>query len=781
MPAANVKTYEENFAVRVEGIEGVYNSIVIPAKKGPINVPTLVSGENDLLKLFTPNMKVEVGFNLAYYSALAVLNKTNKLWVTRCANNALFGGVLVNPFSDVDGYDQVDQTTEEQLAMTFNVSAISDISAEVVVSGLQGGSVDDLDGREIVIEGVGTHTVASISGNTLTLDGTPTQSITFANVNDKGTIEAVDYISFDVNYGTVEEAVTVIYVTGMSSGSTEDLVGSDITLFDGDSKSTRTVDSVDGTAVTLSTATDVVVNRVGTGYDGTPEVTFDVLGAVDGGTTISVSNINPSHIDELIDMEDKTATLTLNMTDGTQTLVSTTLATFTAGEFTVTVFADPELPTDADGTAAYIAAVATGFTDPTAIDKGTSVFALSAESAGDWSQDIRIEILTGREVKEINAFIIRVYHKDNLNVPLEVWEVSRVAGQKNGYGRNMFIESILEGSQYIDGFNNVLVDELILPKETVTRDDDGNVISRSYIMLTAGDDGDAVTDSDMITSADLMENRNSYPLSIMLDGGWATPAYQIRLTQICENRDDSIAVLSVPYEVEASADYANEIVKYRNLDLNINSSYCALYSCHVKITDKYNNRQIFVSPDGYAAAAINESASSYEIWYPPAGYKRGKILVEDTLRRFTDGELDLLYDAGINPIRFAPGKGIAIWGQLTLELRPSIKDRLNVRLLLNEVKPAITTMLEQVLFELNEIRTRKMVQISITDYLRSVKSRNGLVDFHVVSDDTNNSAYDMDNHILNVDVYLKPMHSIEYINFTTILTDTGVEFSVVTA
>ena len=113
MPAANVKTYEENFAVRVEGIEGVYNSIVIPAKKGPINVPTLVSGENDLLKLFTPNMKVEVGFNLAYYSALAVLNKTNKLWVTRCANNALFGGVLVNPFSDVDGYDQVDQTTEE--------------------------------------------------------------------------------------------------------------------------------------------------------------------------------------------------------------------------------------------------------------------------------------------------------------------------------------------------------------------------------------------------------------------------------------------------------------------------------------------------------------------------------------------------------------------------------------------------------------------------------------------------------------------------------------------
>ena len=710
MAAANVQTFEENYAVRVDGTVGVYNSIVIPAKKGPVNHPTLVTGEDQLLKYFTPNMKVEPGFSMAYYSALAVLQKTNKLWVTRCANDALYGGVLVNQESEVDIYDQINQTVEEKNAMSFNVSSIANDSTDIVVTGIQGGIPTDLADRDLLIDGVGTYTVASVLNNTVTLTEMPAQTITFSDANDEGVIDAVDYVSFDVNYGLTGATTDTIFITGMSSGATTDLYDEEITLFDGTSKFTATVDSeendaVNGTEVKLTAVTPIIENRVGTGYSGTPEITFDLTGTADAATSIVISNILPSHITEADDIDTETASLTLNMTDGSQTLVAT-LMTYVSldGSFTVTAFADPELPTESTGSSAYVAPVATGFTDPTAItqDAGGSVFALVAKNEGDWSADLRIEILTGREVKEENAFIIRIFNKANLNVPLETWELSRVEAQKNGYGRTMFINTMLDGSRYIDGFNNVLVDDTILPKETVTRNGEGGVITRSFIQLTAGDDGTAVTDSDMITSADLMNNRNSYPLSVMLDGGWATPAYQIRLTQICETRDDSVAVLSVPYAVEASSNYANEIVKYRDLDLNINSSYSALYTCHVKITDKYNDRVLYVSPDGYAAAAINYSASNYEIWYPPAGYKRGVLHVEGVLQRFTDGELDLIHDANLNPLRFAPGKGIAIWGQQTLVLRPSIKDRLNVRLLLNEVKPAITEALEQILFELNK-------------------------------------------------------------------------------
>lgn len=46
------------------------------------------------------------------------------------------------------------------------------------------------------------------------------------------------------------------------------------------------------------------------------------------------------------------------------------------------------------------------------------------------------------------------------------------------------------------------------------------------------------------------------------------------------------------------------------------------------------------------------------------GFRRGMLNVLDVRRRYSRGEMDYLYDNGINPIRFAPGRGILIWGQV---------------------------------------------------------------------------------------------------------------------
>ena len=45
--------------------EGTYNSaIVVAAKKGPINKPTLVTSQTDFLERFTPNEVLEISFFL---------------------------------------------------------------------------------------------------------------------------------------------------------------------------------------------------------------------------------------------------------------------------------------------------------------------------------------------------------------------------------------------------------------------------------------------------------------------------------------------------------------------------------------------------------------------------------------------------------------------------------------------------------------------------------------------------------------------------------------------
>jgi len=777
MPAANIKTKEIDKSLRVNSVEGIYNSIVIPAIKGPVDVPTMISSETDLLNYFTPKGRIEVGYNLGYYSALSVLQKTNKLWVTRVANQSLYGGVFVNEEGASTNSSQVEEISAEQDEIEFTASGMVDGGTEITASVLNTGIPADLDARNITIDGVGTFSVTDVTGSVLTID--PAISTNFSFTGDgAGTIaETEDYVSFDVDFGG-SGAVTTATISNLSNSEAVTSISGDVILVDDNSTffEVTIVSNVDG----LLTFDEITVTNANSiGHVGAPEITFVVADITDGVADITISGLLPVYYDMDSDIDSLTASISAVMSDASTTTFNNIITSVTTGVATLdSVVNNPSVIDSADAVAPYIYATATGIVDIDAVDQSgsTAPFILTSANQGDWAKDLRIEIITGKEVKLDGAFMVKIFWKENLNNPLEYFTLSRTEGAKNGYGRNMFIDTALESSQYIRGFSNALVAEDVLPEETVTRDINGNIIARSFITIVAGDDGVAVTDSNMIAAADLMNNKNSYPLSVILDGGWTTPAYQTRLVEIAELRDDCVAVLSIPYEAEDTTDYANEIVAYRQNSLLVNSSYAGLYSPHVLITDKYNDRKIYVAPDGYAAAAINYSASNYEIWYPAAGYRRGRINVEDIKLRFKEGDLDLLVDAGINPIRFYPGKGLAIWGQKTLSATPSSLDRLNVRLLLNTIKPAISDSLEGYLFELNSVAVRNLIVIQINDYLSGIQARNGIYDYYTVCDESNNSSSDIDNHVLNVDVFVKPVQSIEFINFTTIITSTGVDF-----
>lgn len=408
--------------------------------------------------------------------------------------------------------------------------------------------------------------------------------------------------------------------------------------------------------------------------------------------------------------------------------------------------------------------------DPTARAFGADdVVFISGANVGAWGKNIGIKVntITAKpSLIEPNSFEIIVYKKSNPNVALETHLVSRVQGQKDGRGRNMYINDVLESSNYIRGFSNVLIAEDVLPKEQTT-----------ILYLTDGSDGSAVTDAIMISGAQNFKSRNKVPVTILMDGGYAVPAYQIALDTIASNRQDCVAILSTPYEAEVDADYLNALTDYRKTDLNLNSSYSALYTPHLQITDRFNDRKIWVSPDGHIGGSISLAANQYEIWYPAAGYTRGVLRVEDTRVRFDDGELDLLYDTGINPIRFTEGKGIVIWGQKTLQARASALDRLNVRLMLIVVEPAIKELLENYLFELNDESVRSIIETKLESYLTVIKARKGISDFDVVCDDTNNTAEDVMANRLIVDVFLKPMYSIEEIPVRVVITPSNISFS----
>jgi hypothetical protein len=371
--------------------------------------------------------------------------------------------------------------------------------------------------------------------------------------------------------------------------------------------------------------------------------------------------------------------------------------------------------------------------------------------------------LVEQKASEVNLFYIGVY-KDGGATPVEEWQCSRQQ-IKDGYGRNAYIEDVLESSNYIRAVDNTSIPTAILPSDQLTS-----------LSLGAGSDGSAVTDSHMITALNRMSNPNDIPLTILMDGGWTTVAYHQALYAVAAARDDCYAHLSIPYAAEASSNYLNEVVKYRKVTLNANNSYAGLCTPHVYVYDTDNDRKLYVSPDGFFAAQMSETGSNNEMWVPGAGYTYGIIEVNTLLRKYSESEMDYLYDNQINPIKFTPGRGIAIWGQKTLLGRPSYLQNSAVRMMLIVVKPAIKLALEDYLWQGNTDSSRAAVRTLLTSYMEWIRARDGVVRFEIVCDRTNNLDADIAAGRMVVWVLLEPVVPVETIECTIGITSAGYSF-----
>ena len=161
-------------------------------------------------------------------------------------------------------------------------------------------------------------------------------------------------------------------------------------------------------------------------------------------------------------------------------------------------------------------------------------------------------------------------------------------------------------------------------------------------------------------------------------------------------------------------------------------------------------------------------------WMSPAGFNRGQIL--DVVRldhNPSEAEMDILYDAKINPVVSFPGEGTMLFGDKTLKVGTSTLSRINVSRLFIYLKKIIGSAARSKLFELNDFETRSSFVNAVTPVLARVKARRGLYDFRVVCDESNNTPNLIDSNQFIADIYLKPAKSINFIKITFTNKNTG--------
>lgn len=210
---------------------------------------------------------------------------------------------------------------------------------------------------------------------------------------------------------------------------------------------------------------------------------------------------------------------------------------------------------------------------------------------------------------------------------------------------------------------------------------------------------------------------------------------------------------------------------------SVDSNYAAVYYPWIKTIDLNTNKLITVPPSVLLPGVFASNDRVAAEWFAPAGLNRGGLTgAVSVLNRLTQSERDDLYEAKVNPICQFPGQGIVVWGQKTLQDKPSALDRINVRRLLLTVRKYIASTSKYLVFEQNSSETRNRFLNIVNPYLEGIQQRQGLYAFRVIMDETNNTPDVIDRNILKGAIYLQPTKTAEFIQIDFNILPTGASF-----
>lgn len=257
-------------------------------------------------------------------------------------------------------------------------------------------------------------------------------------------------------------------------------------------------------------------------------------------------------------------------------------------------------------------------------------------------------------------------------------------------------------------------------------------------------------------------------IDLIATPGHSSTAVVTALLDLCQNvRMDCLAIIDPPFGLTV-----NEIVDWQNGTHPLNttrfdSDFGALYWPWVKLRDNFNRVDVWAPPSGSVMATIARSDQISHPWFAPAGVNRGIVPnVTDVFSRPTLEERDLMqgYQNAVNPIiQFVDLDGFVIWGQKTLQRRPTALNRVNVRRLMFLIEKRIRTASRQLLFDPHdEILRQKFVRIA-TAILSEVQVGRGISDFRVKCDEELNTSDVIDRNEMRARIGVIPIRAAEFI------------------
>ncbi len=370
-------------------------------------------------------------------------------------------------------------------------------------------------------------------------------------------------------------------------------------------------------------------------------------------------------------------------------------------------------------------------------------------------------------------YAVLVYYKDEL---VENFVVSTENGDKDIYGRSMYVNDVFEkgSSSYIMAAAGDVYH--------------WSTKSAAY-RLTGGNDSSAAT-GDWIDGWDLFDDPDVLYVNLLFAGGACGESAansSVIQKHIIENiagvRRDCLVFVSPAIEtttaLKPAAAVSAALEFHAGLAVSSSTASFATMDAgqHKQQLDKYNDRKVWISNNADIAGLCAFTDRVAYTWNSPAGLNRGSLkgvikLAYDAKQAYRD----TLYEAQMNPIVHFPSEGYCLWGDKTMQSKPSAFDRINVRRLFNMLEKAIGDAAKYKLFENNTAFTRNSFVTEVSAYLDIIKGQGGVVDYYVWCDERNNTPAVIDRNEFIGTIFIKPPRSINYLTLNFVATSTGANF-----
>lgn len=249
------------------------------------------------------------------------------------------------------------------------------------------------------------------------------------------------------------------------------------------------------------------------------------------------------------------------------------------------------------------------------------------------------------------------------------------------------------------------------------------------------------------------------------------------LIELCGvTRRDCMAIIDTPYGLDSVA-----VNKWHNgahaLNLTrFDSSFAALYWPWGKIRDSFNQVDVWVPPSGSICGVYANSERIGKVWSAPAGLRRGLVPSFKEMETYAYlQERDALYGNrnAVNVIVPFPVEGPTVWGQKTLQRRPTALDRVNVRRLMLYAEKVVRDATRSLLFEPHDEILRSHFVRIVSGILDQIKDGRGIYDYFIKCDAELNPPEVVDRNEMRARIGIQPVKTAEFIFIEFALFRTG--------